>query len=461
MKTRQWVIAGVVLAGIVFLLAYAVQYLGRGKQSDSQEDKRQALKLHFPRTKSDRLPYLPLEIRKEGKSSFWFENKSSQPVKLGVLSASCKCSSIDVFPVSTSGQQLLCIAAAAQALVPLTAGALQVFVPPVSYLDDEAADRITRQSKPEHLTRDSDVTVPVNGLGLVQMTFKIEQIGPRIIKMDLWTDQKSATPTSLEASLYALGPMLVEETNMGSLVLKEQSFWGTPPREVYCYSLTRDSLTMKATVEHGGRSPASDPLQVIGPPEKMTVREIDLVFSSRPDNKRPAVCCMYRVPVRLNERAKDGTRFDMGRLRREVRISLVGGDGTDVEYEMAAIITGEVKGDITITPLQDGSIQFDTFQSGTGSKPEAVSVQTDVANLELEVDTERTSKVLQADLEGPVQSPTSSRRSWTLTVQVRPNMVRGRFPDPDVPAYSDSAVYLKTKGPSPQGIRVPVAGTSD
>jgi hypothetical protein len=461
MKTSQWLVAVIVLAVLVFGLTYAMNYLGWSKPKDEVKGTREVLKLRFPKTKfgSDPDSFMPVELNREAKADYWFINTNEQPLKMGLQEKpTCKCSSVQVFHLPSAAQGLLCAAAASQALLPVSLG-LQVYVPPwVSFLDDYVAERIAKETQPVTLTVDNETQVPANGLGLVRLTIKTEQVGPRPIKVKMWADQKRATPTELQVGLFIVSPIMVEETHLGAITLKGRSFWGAATNEMYCYSLTRDTLNLKATVEHDGRAPASDPLQVLGAPEKMTVAEMHAALASKLPKFQEQVRCMYRAPVRLNERAKDGTPFELGHLRRRIHIALVRGEN-DFEDERDAVLSGEIKGEVMVNTLQDGYIQFDTFQSAIGSKEETVAVQTDVGNLDLEVDNARTAEFLQADLEGPVQSPTSSRRSWTLKVQVRPNSVRSKFPDPEAPAYRDSAVYLKTKGPSPQWVRIPAAGT--
>ena len=98
-----------------------------------------------------------------------------------------------------------------------------------------------------------------------------------------------------------------------------------------------------------------------------------------------------------------------------------------------------------------------TGATGTGK---TVTLQTSLPGLELEKDAERTWPHLRVTLKDPTEGA-GGRRRWEVQVEIPADtQVSGKFPR-DAKGYQDTAVYLRTKGPEPQVIRIPVRGVAN
>jgi hypothetical protein len=227
-------------------------------------------------------------------------------------------------------------------------------------------------------------------------------------------------------------------------------------RDIYCFSQTRPSLKVTAEVEHEGRAPEKDPFEISQPQALDAQERLKLAE----DLQIPAlILCAYRVQVTLRRASPDGTvPFELGVFRRQVRFS---SEDAGID-DQRTIVTGQVQGLVTVgTSADSGRVSLGPFPASDGAK-RTIQLHSDVRGLELEVDASRTPPWLAPpELTGPEVSA-GGHRSWQLKVRVPGgNTVTGHFPDPLVPAFHDSAIYIKTREKTPRTIRIPVSGIAN
>src|SRR5262249_41994934 len=154
--------------------------------------------------------------------------------------------------------------------------------------------------------------------------------------------------------------------------------------------------------------------------------------------------CAYRIPVQLLERSPDGSRpFAFGGFRIRVQVTF---DDKDVE-PIVFIIGGSLRGDIRVgNSSEQGRLNFGRLRAEEGSAGQEVAICSDVPELELEIDKERTPPFLRdAAKIGPAGKTVTGEPKWKVTARIGANKVQGEFPR-DQEEYWDSAVYVKVKG---------------
>ena len=83
----------------------------------------------------------------------------------------------------------------------------------------------------------------------------------------------------------------------------------------------------------------------------------------------------------------------------------------------------------------------------------------EVPDLELEIDRERTPEFLLKNAKIEKQEAASGESAWKVGTKVSKNSVVGHFPREDS-EYFDCAVYVKTKGNGSRSLRIPADGTA-
>jgi hypothetical protein len=473
MKRNTWVGAVVILAAMVFVLTFAMNYLGPGRTPVTAEAKAlPRLTFATPTFPPDNAPPMECEFKQPAHYDFWFCNENDKELPFGLATKSCKCASVEVFLLPESQRpQLLALAASRLALAgaagPLSvqlmpeaslprvyklAAALQTI--PLAAAQDAKTLRDLAKVEGVPLTTENSVVVPAGGLGWVRLHWKTERVESRILGLELWTDQKNnPTTTNLSARASIVLPLeMPTEMEVGTLT--PSSLQGDKPKTLYfyCFSRTRPEVRFKAEVVHDTRKPASDPFTV-GAPERVTDAELQHIAEKA---NAPYLRCSYRVPVTLHPAAPDGTPFELGHFRRFVAVRM---DGEDTERPQVAI-SGLMEGEVTVGQRGEGGwVYCGPFDADKGTKVKT-TVQSDTPGLELEVDQARLPSFLEVKLGKPEEVPSSGHRSWVLEIHVKPDQVAGKFPNPEDETLRDCAIYLKTKGKNPRTIRIPVTGTA-
>ena len=197
---------------------------------------------------------------------------------------------------------------------------------------------------------------------------------------------------------------------------------------------------------------AADPF-VIGEPVPLTVDQCSRLAAAINQGQ---MLCAYQIPVTLQKVAPDGkSTFDLGNFRRRVEVRT---DASD--KPLFTTFNGVIKGDLHVSGVNDsGGVSFESFRRDSRPK-RSVLVHTDNPAVKLEVDNSRVPEFIGATLTqepNPAGSNAGPGDTWKLEITVLPTAF-GPFPRDDDPAYRDSAVYIRTVGPSPRTVRVSVKG---
>jgi hypothetical protein len=464
MKQSQWAIAAFVLAALVFIVTFAMNYIGGQRQIARSGETRQSggeLRFFWKSAPIGEHGGIEAEVKAPGWYDFWFRNDNTAPVQVGLLRANCKCSGVELAFLSEKGPQLLACTAAAL----IGAGGLGHF--PTYVLHWSAMPKIQESAgTPQELLQGPDsVTVPGEAVGWIRMRWKGEQPGPRSLEATLTFDGKeSGKEAVLRTRVFCHEPLRVRPV-LSVGVLREADLAKSVTRHIICWSSTRRELQLEVQSTDRANK-AADPL-VVGEPEPLSLEERrQLEFKNNPikpsesDNAFGMVLCAYRIPVTLNAVAKDGTPFDIGPISRRVTISCPSVTGEPKQVT----IHGRVRGIVEIGNDDDGSeIDFSTFPRSRG-KTDKINVQSEVSDLTLEFDRARTPAFLDARLVGPTKNA-AGRQTWVLRATVKPDQASGIFPRREDPLFEDSAIYLKATVPTPsgkliRGVRIAVRGTA-
>jgi hypothetical protein len=475
-STKQWTGAVIILAAMVFVLTFAMNYLG-GK-SKTEEPVQQALQLTF------RSPSMPQEMpppRTEEHQSahwnFWFENRNDRDVKIGLLGKlpRCKCLDVELFLLPESHAPLLALPVAGRVgllagnpLAPLGAsltdkaavllgnwGSLPV-QGQGAVEDSMAADAVGKDLKGVPVTEESETTVPAGARGWVRLHWLKENATSEPLEMViyLWTDAHN-NQNILTAKTEIVAPLMLkaEEEDLGELSLRDL------PRQVpvYFYSMTRGEMDLKVEVYRNSRKAESDPFQV-GVPTRLTLAEKRRLLPHG-----DPVMSVYKMMVALGDRSPDGTTpFDMGSFQRYITVAC---KGEEAHTTKVMAVRGRVTGEVSVG-TSDGMVNFGPFDPREGSR-RVINLETDVPGVELAVDKDRVPSFLaEPKLEGPEVVPGGSHRVWRLTLRVPPGQAVGRFPDPGVEGNRDAAVYIQVKRPEDATkvarlIRIPMMGVAN
>jgi hypothetical protein len=454
MKTSQWVGALVVLAAMVFGITLVRNYLGPTAPQTTQPTPVPDGGEELPRLKFGvmRFPvegnYQEVEYRKPGHHDFAFRNDTGGDVRVGVAGKNCKCSGLELFylsPEDAARPQATLDAVRAvtggAAGGPGAAFAQLLHAPPNASLPwaESAARSVTLVPD----ARDG-VAVPAGAVGWVRMTWTGEKSGPQLLRADLWMSDPALRQPLEFAGLF-IDPLRVSTEDFDGQYTVRQ----LPVRMTsrICWSTVRPRFELRAeVVRPAGVGPDADPF-VVDELRPLTEEELAVLRRTGP------ALAGYRLTVTLHPVAPDGkTPCELGTSRREVR--LVPDGGMD---PVAVPFTFAVQGDVSVGGVEDaGRVRFGSFDRTT-RRTRTITLRSSVPGLGLEMDRSRVPDYLEAELVGPEKDPLGT--SWELKVTVLAGRASGRFPRDD-PSYRDSAIYLRTTGPTSQAVRVPVEGNA-
>jgi hypothetical protein len=460
MKQSQWAIAAIVLAALVFIVTFAMNYLGSGTQDTIAIDAGPAggeLNFFWKNAPSEH-DGIQAEEKSAGSYDFWFRNDGANPVQVGLEQKGCKCTSVQLFVLPTE-KSLLPVSEAAALLGSGSLGYVPFFA--LHAVVPALMQQIARDPE-ELILGPESVPVPEGGVGWVRMSWKAEKIGGQILQATLTFDGKaSGRKAILQTRVYFHEPLrVIPSFQLG--VLNEQSLAAGVHQDIICWSSTRQELRLE--VQSSGRSnPASDPF-VVGAPEPLSPAERFHLWAKNNSGEKAAanatfgmVLCAYRIRVTLKAVARDGTPCDIGPFYRRVTISC-----PDINSEPKQVtIHGRVRGLVEIGNDDEGSqINFSTFPRSRG-KTEKIGLQSEVSDLKLEFDDKQTPSYLKATLSAPDKK--DGRQSWELRATVKPGQASGVFPRREDPFYEDSAIYLKAYQPGKpvRRVRIGVQGTAN
>lgn len=458
MKQSQLTIAVLVLAVMVFVVTFAMNYLGGGGSPSThttQPDEPTREVLFANKVFPVDAPYFEREDKGTGHQDYWFFNTNDKPVKLGLNSQNCKCTSVEVYVLSEeASRQYL--------------GGKPVESP------DKLAERIAplqsrtdleSQAQSKALAVGNEyIEAPAGSLGWVRLRYKGEKSGQQTVGSKIWMDNsRTGQLATLELRLMFYEPLRVNPFLSVGTISDDDLNKGVK-RYLYCWSSTRKSLKVDVQAVRTRGDAGSDPMEV-GVPEPLDDKErAELEQTLTTPNPNQAdqqlggrVLCGYKVPITLHAISPDGKMpFDIGPFRRRVLLS-----SPDLEGEPKTVeVTGRVRGFVEIGGDEEGgAIHFRDFPRSRGRRI-PVPMHCENKDVKLEVDRSRMPEFLNATLK-PVETSSKTRQSWTLLIEVLPNKASGPFPRKE-PLYEDSAVYLKATVPGkpPRYLRIAVQGTA-
>ena len=483
MKQSQWALAAVVLAAMVFIVTFAMNYLGEGGKSSSPLVSRQPRREinFFWRKIPEFDPLAPpkpaqgdiskrmvesdmskrlieYEMHAPGHQDFWFRNDNAEAVVLGLQKKGCKCTNVELcyLPESEPRRVLAdavgLIGAAGCGAFPSPGAAPRWLFPVV--LQALAMPEVQKDVNGPHalMDRTDGVRIPGGAVGWVRLHWKGERIGVQALTADLWMDDPAGFPTRLEADVRIEEPFhVLPALAMG--LLHDDALVAGVASDIICWSSTRTSLRLEAKAAQPADYPSADPFRV-GQPTRLNAEEMQNLDQQNGGR----VLCAYRIPVTLQTAAANAkTPFDLGPFLRRVTVSIPDETGEP----KVVTVTGRVRGDVDLSGDENGEINFSIFPGRTG-KSMPISLQTDVPGLTLTFDRKRTPEFLNATL-GKPEKEGKGQQVWKMKAEVLPGKVTGTFPRRDDPLYDDSAIYLKVviPGKAPRSMRIAVRGTAN
>jgi hypothetical protein len=462
MKTSRWVGALAALVLVIFFVTFFLNFVGPTSSSDSkgtdptQEDLPLLtfLARSYPYIAQNGMPVgrYEQEHRKAGYQDYWFLNLNDVPIRMGAIAKTCKCQGVDVYvlPERMNARPQLAEP------VPLFALPLGILgrAALLSFVETRAESHDLEEKAQKFVALNpedpkAEMEIPPRRAGWVRMKWTGEKAGPMNLMVKLWMHYpNSGIEVTLERKVNFVEPVQISGTERLGVLrpsdLPKGYFF-------YIWSSTRKSFNItKAEAVRPKTLSAAEDAFVVGQPIPLTDLETDVVEDAV--HKARMLSC-YRVPLTLQKLAPDGkTPFDQGNFRRQVEVF------TDaMEKPLTLTFNGMVVGDIQINGVDDaGGVAFGSFPKDSSPERKVVYFRTDSPDVKLELVKERVPEFLDATFTD--ESVAGERnKAWKLEVRVAPG-VYGTFPRDDDPAYRDSAIYLRTVGPSPQHIRVGVRG---
>lgn len=390
----------------------------------------------------------------EHPASYWFQQTATQPTDVRVLGRSCtSCTSARV-GVPPPDEMDAFISRSVLGVFPASAF-------PVPDLLTAAVFAKLNQSiqwtEFDFENPESRATVPAAAegkptWGLFQMGIKITAQGPKTLSAGVGMKTESmpvAAQLTLTVSMVGVNAFQVvpETANLGSMPEGavdrsiEIQYWSAT-RSPYVASTRADYLpppTMNVADD--------DPFVTLSPPRVLSPDEVaGLARTLSADAGQPIqVRGAYRVTATVHRKLPDGREPDIGPFEKYIGIS---GPGTNNSRRVTikGVTTGLVSlasGDV----LKLGKNGEWNVRYGDKTETQLVS---DRPGLEIElVPEESVPSFLNLALSPPEDR--SGRRYWTLKVTVPPNTGFGSLP-------RDACIVLRSKGPNPQKVRIPVQG---
>jgi hypothetical protein len=481
MKQSQWIVAAVLLAGLVFLVTFAMNYLGSRPAAPqvTQGAAQRELKFYWKAVPGPAYAAIEAEEKAPGHQDFWFLNENKEPVKVGLRRKGCKCTAVELFVLPPSEAQGTVAELIARGGPSWNAQGPHSFfdglLTPTFWSDPKAGDVLQALTagdlaslavSPAELLRSNEsVTVPGGALGWVRLRWKAEKAGRQALAATLWLNEEEFGPSATLEVRAIFHDALRVKPRLELGILREEQLAGRGvTQEIICWSSTRPDLRLEARSGEGLGKPGSDPF-VVGTPIRMTDDELQkLEETNNQESASPIptigrVLAGYRIPVTLLAVSPDGkTPFEIGPFRRHITLS-----SPDVPEDSKQVaVVGRVRGPVLIGTEEDrGEIDFRPFPHSRGSSTERIVLQSDVPGLHLQLDTERTAGFLEIRLRRE-KDRAAGRRVWNLTARVKPKMATGVFPRREDPLFADSAVYLKMTipGKPPGSVRIATRGTA-
>jgi hypothetical protein len=478
LKPSQTVLLLALLVAIVFGVTFASMYVSRTPATPVVRPKdgrvNPALHLTFERQSypdaDASFTQAPMtEYGQMGQYDFWFENRNSEEVRVGLDKKSCaSCSEVQVFVAPRSWHDAL--AQAALSWTGVSGDPLAYTLPRAAVMQKrgELAASAT-DLKTLEAGSSEGVTVPAKSFGFIRLQWEAKRMAnelprPERFSADLWWNTPQAGGTKLEVGAALVPPLRLDVTDVTAGTLGP----GTAvAKTVYLLSSTRDHLeepvidsTASAFITCTRPEPITEedrrelerrsaPLRLrAGARGNLTLEERrELMWASL------TVRSGYRITITVREQAANGSRFDEGSFLHHVRIKPR--DKIVLADPLEVTVRGIVRGDVSLIGA-DSAISLGPFAVRNGTRHQ-VRLQIERKDLSLKIG--RVPDFMKAQL-GEPETDSMGRRIWLLTLEIAPNKISGTFPRPDSPAYRDTAIYLTIEGAAKRSLRIPVTGNA-
>jgi hypothetical protein len=277
----------------------------------------------------------------------------------------------------------------------------------------------------------------------VRFNFHTKEYKSTTLKAQLQARQGSSVdyltfdvPISIVAPVLSSTGPASDQLSFGDLKPGERQ-----ERTFFIWSSTHDHFTATAQLV------TDDPCIQVTDPRPLSAAELaklpeELVAGAAVSAKTHPKCG-YEIKVAVSERRGDN-QLELGPFNRRLVVNK-GADG-----EFTVILTGIVRGSIRVgEPADRDRVDLGVFPAAHG-KERTLPITSPELDLKLAVDHVKPDG-LHVELV-PVESKFGPRQ-WKLTVTAPPDTLAGPLPN-------DSAIYLKTGGPTPRRIRIPVVGNA-
>lgn len=462
MKSSQGVIAVLIFGIMVFALTFAMNYLGglsdpktpvqikdnTPKNADSIDDGvNQELAFLQKVYPSDGISAIENEFKMGGMQDFLFAHEGALPLKIGLDSKNCTCTSVLVFIIPPDWSKNLDIKDAM--------GKINLVKIEEALSKNNVKNVLEKQITPVALEKNEQPVLNGGSVGWIRLQWKTEKLGPNRLTANIWMGKKGGGNESrLEAlvnvqSALLVNPMELSVDVLSPLVPEKKAFFK-------CYSSTRKSFEFVAKMTR----PRPDETIHVGKPVPLSAEEL------KNDEKQfngASLLSGYLVPVTASYNVPGGKDLmELGPFSRQIEFIITKNNNKEFESDskVEVKITGKVEGEFRILDAeQKGRLSMGVFQRTMGAKRE-LKIETDLQGIDLELDMVKTTPYLKVKPFTGWPQDVAGRRTWKYLIEIAPNSVSGPFPRDDE-FYRDSSFYLKSKGDSARTIRVPVEGRSD
>jgi hypothetical protein len=437
----------VILFGVTFVRQNVKTIIIEPPTGPSPEPEPGPVRLYFPVTKVEGHP--EWELHSFGHHDFWFKNNDSKPIEIGFVKKSCRCSKVEVLPMTTSeAERLQTWFAMASATLALDAPTGLLETLGVAAVAQDGTRKFEEdQGGWKKLDESKNVIAPAQGAGMVRLTWEGKQIAAIRLTTEMWAQEVDnpytrGGTTTLEAAV-GIVPAFHSWPDKLNLPTDLQPN-GEQTVETYVWSSTRAGFTVSAHEESNHPCFKCECAPIRG-------LDFEKVATLLNDRGTTHPLTMYRVRITVRERVGEN-QMDLGPFTHKIVLT---SDQRDFPKNTVTL-DGTVRGDIKVggVEAEDQRVQRERdkivlriFRSDRGTT-QSIPIESAQTGTKLSVDSV-TPSYLEAVLT-PVEQSASGDR-WNLTLTVPPNRVTGRLP-------VDSVVVLKTSNVPPRRIRIPVLG---
>jgi len=381
-----------------------------------------------------------MEFDKDAKGhyDFWVANQDDYPTSVELTYNSCQCANVELgFPDMAE------VAAAAPNLPLLgSKGFDEAALNKLKSLNLQNTKWVPLEKNKLH-----QIPAVANGgqrLALVRLDWKSKNMGPNTIvaKISYYgRDPKATAELALEANMVVVDPVQVFPNTFKFGDLRNGE---TRSFDYIIWSSTRDQAPLVLP------DVSSNPCLVFGKPVPLTPEEKRLMLEKPigqpgilPLNSPPTkVRVGWRVPLTIHE-SLNGNQLELGPLYRR----LVFNAGT--EFEAPITIEGRVRGEIRLVDeKEDDRIKLGDFRA---DRPvtRVFYVTCDNPSVKLEVESHTP---LEPGMTVDLKQEVNNTGTWRLKITIQPDTLLGQL--------SGQAVILRTVGPNPRKVRIPIQGTA-